>query len=135
MTQRHALHKYLAALVFTLLLPLSAFAQDIDRRTGAWQQYVLTEDGSWRLLGTYLVQQRNGVFVMAPVSQTRDEGITNSRGLFDLQYTTTEWHFRSDWGNGNIAQFRLNKIDPGVYQGWAYLDDRRQNRNLWVLVK
>jgi hypothetical protein len=124
-----------AVLFISLLLPYTALAQNVDRRTGEWHQYVLTDEGSWRLLGAFNVQQQNGVFVMAPVAQLRDTGVTNSRGLFDLRYTATEWSFHSDWGNGNIAVFRLNKIDPGVYQGWAFLGEKRMNRNLWALVK
>jgi hypothetical protein len=127
--------KLITVLFISLLLPLTALAQDTDRRTGEWQQFVLTDEGSWRLLGTYRVQQQGGAFLMNPVTQTRDESVTNSRGLFDLQFTASEWRFRSDWGNGNIAQFRLTKLDPGVYQGWAYLGEKRLNRNLWVLVR
>lgn len=125
----------IVALFLGLAFPLVATAQDMERRTGEWQQLVLTNEGTWRSLGTFLVSQKDGAYSMEPIEQLRASGITNSRGLFEVNFTASEWSFHSDWGNGNIGVFRLIRSEAGVYQGWAYLNDKRLSKTLWIRVK
>jgi len=135
MFRKAVLPGLIAVLLLGLLLPLTTLAQVAERRTGEWQQFVLRDDGHWHLLGTFLVQQERGDFLMVPVTQTKDGLIINSRGLFDVKFTASGWSFRSDWGKDGIGVFRLNKLDRGIYQGWSYSGEQRLDRNLWILVK
>ena len=122
------------ALCLISLLPFVSDAQEQERRTGEWQQFTWSEN-RWMAIGTFLVREDNGVYLMTPVTQVRDPSVTNSRGLFDVSFTSSAWTFRSDWGNGNIANFRLTRTGPGTYEGWSYLGEERRNKNMWLLVK
>lgn len=124
-----------AVLVWLVLmvLPGAAHAQ-AERVTGDWQQFVLVQD-SWRALGVYRVEQSDGDYRMAPVSQSQEPGVTPSKGLSDVRFAGADWSFNSDWGDGKVAEFRLRHIGPGVYVGWSYLRDQQVNLNLWVLVR
>ena len=125
----------IVALCLGLAFPPASGAQDQDRRTGEWQQFIWTRDGNWRAVGTFLVYLQDGVYHMRPIEQEKAPDLVNSRGLSDLHYNETRWTFNSDWGDGNIGVFRLTRIEPGVYAGYAYLREERRGKNLWVLVK
>ena len=116
-----------------IVLPGAAHAQS-ERVTGDWQQFVLDND-AWRMLGTYRVEKADEQYRMAPVSQTKGPGVVNSKGLSDVQFSGEDWSFRSDWGNNDLAQFRLRRAAPGVYLGWSYLREEKRNFNMWVLVR
>ena len=116
-----------------IVLPGAAHAQ-AGRVTGDWQQFVLDND-AWRMLGTYRVEKVGEQYRMAPVSQTKGPGVVNSKGLSDVQFSGEDWSFRSDWGNGDLAQFRLRRAEQGVYLGWSYLREEKRNFNMWVLVR
>ncbi len=120
-------------LLLLIMLPGAAHAQ-AERTTGDWQQFVLDND-VWRVLGTYRVEKAGDQYRMAPVSQTKGPGVINSQGLSDVQFSGEDWAFRSDWGNRGVAQFRLRRAAQGVYLGWSYLREERQNFNMWVLVR
>jgi hypothetical protein len=116
-----------------VMLPGAAYAQ-AERTAGDWQQFVLVDD-VWRLLGTYRVEQGGDQYRMAPVNQTKGPGVINSKGLSDVQFSGEDWAFKSDWGSQGVAQFRLRRAAPGVYLGWSYLREEKQNFNMWVLVR
>jgi len=129
------------ALIFCWLIVLFAqpfhsvyAAEDVNRKTGEWQQFVWDE-GKWRYIGVFLVYEQNNIYMMKPVDQVKSPDITNSLGLFDVSFTKNEWVFNSDWGNGNIGTFRLKKIAPGIYEGWSYFKDKQLQRNVWILIK
>jgi gentisate 1,2-dioxygenase len=134
---RRTTWRHLAALCFALLLfalPGAARAQS-DRVTGDWQQFVLDGQGAWRALGVYRVEETNGEYRMTPVSQSQDPDVTTSKGLSNVQFTGKDWTFNSDWGNGDVAEFRLRRIGPGIYAGMSYLREEQRNYNLWVLIR
>ena len=83
----------------------------------------------------YRVEQSDGDYRMAPVSQSQEPGVTPSKGLSNVRFSGAEWTFNSDWGDGKVAEFRLRHIGPGVYVGWSHLRDEQVNLNLWVLVR
>jgi hypothetical protein len=116
-----------------IVLPGAAHAQ-AERVTGDWQQFVLDKD-AWRALGIYRVEQTDGDYRMAPVSQSQEPGTTPSKGLSNVRFAGADWSFNSDWGDGKVGEFRLRHIGPGVYVGWSYLRDQQVNLNLWVLVR
>jgi hypothetical protein len=133
--QRGTRQRWPAVLLWLVLivLPNAAHAQT-ERVTGEWQQFVMSQD-SWRALGVYRVEQSDGEYRMAPVSQLQEPDVTPSKGLTNVRFSGAEWKFSSDWGNGNVAEFRLRHIGPGVYVGWSYLRDEQVNLNLWLLVR
>jgi hypothetical protein len=133
--QRGRRRPWSALLVWLVLiiLPGAAHAQT-ERVTGDWQQFVLVKD-AWQALGVYRVEQTDGDYRMAPVSQSQEAGVTPSKGLSNVRLSGAEWSFNSDWGDGKVAEFRLRHIGPGVYVGWSYLHDEQVNLNLWVLVR
>jgi hypothetical protein len=114
-------------------LPGAAHAQT-ERVTGDWQQFVLVDD-AWRMLGTYRVEKAGEQYRMTPVDQTKGPGVIASKGLSDVQFSGEDWTFRSDWGNNDLAQFRLRRTAQGVYLGWSYLREEKRNFNMWVLVR
>ena len=114
-------------------LPGLAHAQS-ERTTGDWQQFILDND-VWRPLGVYRVEEAGGAWRMSPVSQTEGPGVITSKGLSDVKFSGEAWSFRSDWGKGDVGQFRLRRAAPGVYLGWSYLREERRNFNMWVLVR
>ena len=116
-----------------VVLPGVAHAQS-ERVTGDWQQFVLVND-AWRLLGTYRVEKAGDGYKMAPVNQATGPGIIASKGLLDVRFSGEDWAFKSDWGDGKVAQFRLRRAAPSVYLGWSYLGEQKQNFNMWVLVR
>jgi len=116
-----------------VMLPGVADAQS-ERVTGDWQQFVLADD-AWRLLGTYRVEKAGDGYKMEPVKQATGPDIITSKGLFDVRFSGEDWAFKSDWGNNRVAQFRLRRNAQGLYLGWSYLRDEKQNFNMWVLVR
>jgi hypothetical protein len=135
MAQRAGRLPWPAILLWIMLiaLPGAAHAQT-ERVTGEWQQFVHGQD-SWSALGVYRVEQSDGDYRMAPVSQSQEPGTIPSKGLSNVRFSGAEWTFNSDWGDGKVAEFRLRHIGPGVYVGWSYLGDEQVNLNLWVLVR
>ncbi len=120
--------------VVYLFVPLSAFAQ--EKIAGHWKQYVWEEQSQrWKNLGIYVVYSQAGNYLMAPINQKMGKNVINTSGLFGVTFTEAEWRFKSDWGDGKVAEFQLNKIVTGTYHGWAYLNGQRVNENLWVLIK
>ena len=131
-------HPAWLAVAWLLLLlcavPGAARAQQSERTTGDWQQYVFA-DGAWRGLGVYRVALSDGGdYRMDPVSQSQDPGVTTSKGLSEVKFSGGAWSFNSDWGNGDVGEFRLQRIAPGLYAGWSYLREEKRNLNLWVLI-
>ncbi len=125
--------KIYTILLFTLFtFSANIFAQ--SENTGVWKQYILDE-GKWWDLGTFKVSYQEGIYLMSPINQTIDEGLVNSRGLFGVSFSEEKWEFNSDWGEGQIGKFLLEKIRTGMYHGWAYLEGEPLNENLWILVK
>lgn len=119
---------------FWLLLSLvavGAHAQE-EQRAGDWQQFVLANDG-WHSLGVFRVQQNGSKFEMTELSHTADAAIP-SKGLSNVLFTAGGWSFDSDWGNGDVGVFRLQRLAPGIYVGWSYLRGTRRNYNMWLMV-
>jgi hypothetical protein len=134
------------AMVLLLLLPAlpgAARAQSDgatapatrERTTGDWQQFVADGNGAWRPLGIYRVEQSDGAYRMAPLSQSQEPGVIASKGLSDVRFEGTDWRFNSDWGNGDVGEFRLERFGPGIFSGWSYLRGEQRNYNLWVLIR
>jgi hypothetical protein len=144
LVQRTAWRRLVAAWLLLLLaaLPGTAHAQSdgaapqpqSERTTGDWVQFVLL-DGTWRPLGIYRLAQTDGTYRMEPVNQPEQPGVTPSKGLSDVQFSDTAWRFDSDWGNGDVGKFRLERVAPGVYAGWSYLREEQRNYNLWLLIR
>jgi hypothetical protein len=127
--------QWAVALCWLLLILVASPARaQIERVTGDWQQFVLDND-IWRPLGIYRVEKTGEQYKMVPVEQTKGPGVTNSKGLFDVQFSAEDWAFKSDWGNNDIGQFRLRRAAPSVYLGWSYLREEKRNFNMWVLVR
>ena len=136
-----------AAVLLLLLLPALAGAaeapsdgatarQQAERTAGDWQQFVADGNGAWRPLGVYRVEKSDdGVYRMTPVNQSQEPDVITSKGLSDVRFEGTDWQFKSDWGNGDVGEFRLERIGPGIYAGWSYLRDEPRNYNLWVLIR
>ena len=123
--------------LLVLALPGAARAQTEPgvRTTGDWQQYVFA-DGAWRGLGVYQVTlSDSGEYRMEPVSQSQDPGVTPSKGLSDVKFSGADWSFNSDWGDGHVGEFHLQRVAPGLYAGWSYLQEKQVNYNLWVLIR
>ena len=119
-------------LMFALCGP--AHAQS-PRVTGDWEQFIRSGDtGEWRSLGVFRVEQTGNEYRMAPVTQVT-KGAINSQGLSKVRFSGTQWTFNSDWGEYGVAEFRLQRMAPGVYYGWAYLKGKQRDENLWVLMK
>jgi hypothetical protein len=116
-----------------VVLPGLAHAQS-ERTTGEWAQFVLLND-VWRPLGVYRVEEAGGEYRMSPVKQTEGPDVITSKGLSDVKLSGEDWSFKSDWGKGDVGQFRLRRAAPGVYLGWSYLREERRNFNMWVLVR
>jgi hypothetical protein len=119
---------------FWLLLSLvavSAHAQE-EQRAGDWQQFVLANDG-WHSLGVFRVQQNGSNFEMTEMSHTADATIP-TKGLSNVLFGPGGWSFDSDWGNGDVGVFRLQRLVPGIYVGWSYLRETRRNYNMWLRV-
>lgn len=106
-----------------------------ERTAGDWQQYVFGA-GAWRPLGVYRVERTlDDTYRMAPVSQSQETDVITSKGLSEVRFEGADWRFTSDWGNGDMAEFRLQRVGPGIYSGWSYLRDEQRNFNLWVLIR
>jgi hypothetical protein len=134
-TAQRGTHWWAAIWLLLALVVLASPAHaQAERTTGDWQQFVLDND-AWRLLGTYRVEKAGERYRMAPVSQTKGPGVVNSQGLSDVRFSGEDWAFRSDWGKQGVAQFRLRRAAQGLYLGWSYLREERQNFNMWVLVR
>jgi hypothetical protein len=124
-----------AILCWLLLIMVASPAHaQTERVTGDWQQFVLDNE-VWRSLGIYRVEKAGDGYRMAPVNQTKGPNVVNSKGLSDVQFSGEDWAFRSDWGSGDVAQFRLRLAAPGAYLGWSYLREEKRNFNMWLLVR
>ena len=133
--QRETGGRWPAILCWILLIMVASPAHaQTERVTGDWQQFVQDND-VWRSLGIYRVEKAGDGYRMAPVSQTKGPGVINSKGLSDVQFSGEDWAFRSNWGNGDVAQFRLRRGAPGVYLGWSYLRAEKRDFNMWLLVR
>jgi hypothetical protein len=125
--------RYWSLVWFWLLFSLVAVgAHAQEQRAGDWQQFVLANDG-WHALGVFRVEPNGNKFQMTELSHTADATIP-SKGLSNVLFGPGGWSFDSDWGNGDIGVFRLQRLAPGIYTGWSYLRGVRRNYNMWLLV-
>ena len=113
------------------LVAVGAHAQE-EQRAGDWQQFVLANDG-WHMLGAFRVQQNGNKFEMKELSHSADTAIP-TKGLSNVLFAAGGWSFDSDWGNGDVGVFRLQRLATGIYAGWSYLRGTRRNYNMWLLV-
>jgi hypothetical protein len=135
---QHRAWRGLVVVWLVLLLPglasVGTVRAQTERTTGNWQQFV-SDNSGWRPLGVYRVERSDGAYRMEPVRQSQDPDVTTSKGLFDVRFSGSDWQFKSDWGNGDVAEFRLQRVAPGKYVGWSYLRGERRNYNLWLLME
>ncbi|MBN1500648.1 MAG: hypothetical protein JW982_10850 [Spirochaetes bacterium] len=119
-----------------------AYEKD-DVITGNWDQYMLTGK-DYIYGGTFSVTFSDGKYSMKYVKQRDDVviytesgviGIINSSDLFDISFTKGVWRFSSDWGSGNIGEFRLIMKSRDIFEGWSYLNGEKRTSNLWIRSK
>lgn len=107
--------------------PLQLGADDSpgDILLGTWEHYAATSGSDFvytaRVVGTRLGDQ----YYLAIVHQTGNRlQAEPSRGLSDVESDGTSLRFKSDWGDGEIAQFALHRVSDTVFEGLSVIQGK-----------
>jgi hypothetical protein len=106
-----------------------------DTIMGAWKQYVLTPDEGDVYLGTFVVSQLRGEYVISPRTQSEGDRMMNTLGVFDVSYNGERWTFNSNWGGGEVGNFELQRVSPTVFEGEIRIAGRLSNRTRFVKIE
>jgi hypothetical protein len=115
--------------------PESPVTPTPDTIMGAWKQYVLTPDEGDVYLGTFVVSQLRGEYVINPRTQSEGERMMNTLGVFDVSYNGERWTFNSNWGGGEVGNFELQRVSPTVFEGEIRVAGRLSNRTRFVKIE
>jgi hypothetical protein len=103
---------------------------------GEWHQLVYSNE-QWETRAIFRLDKKQGEYLMTRID--KKEGIPifkpKPKGVFDIRFKGDDWYFKSDWGQGKIAEFRLKQITPGVYIGWSYLNGKKVEQYIWLRMK
>lgn len=105
-----------------------------DELSGVWEQYSADSHGNLRYLGEYLVTKQNGTFVMFPKEQVQIPGIIHAKSISDVTYNEKLWTFKSHWGNGMFAKFRLEKVSDEIFEGVSLVNGQIVGRDRWKKI-
>lgn len=100
---------------------------------GTWQQFgFVPETSRWEYFGTFVVAKVNGAYAMSAREQREDPQLLNSIGIFDVQSDGTSWSFNSNWGQGAVGNFLLQKVSSTEFEGTISASARVVGRTKWV---
>ncbi len=105
-----------------------------DPLVGVWEQHIYDDYGYTRLLGKFIVMKQNGAYVMGAKEQLRSPDVINSSGIFDVTYHDGVWTFKSDWGDGQIAYFKLARVSDKGFEGASFLQGYERSKNRRIKV-
>jgi hypothetical protein len=113
---------------------LSDQASSQDSPAGTWQQYVIA-DGHPVYLATFSFEKVGDDFAVTPLDVAPCTFPQADFRTFGHRYDGRHWSFNSDWHEYGIANFELDKVDPGRFEGYAYLDgEQRPYRHILIRV-
>ena len=118
----------LFVLIFASLLLVEGSAD-----LGLWVQYVQSGN-SWQELARFRLQKESsGELKMLTVTA----GVTTLKpnGIFDIHFDKNRWTFNSDLGAQGIVAFDLESVSETEYQGWASLNGKQIERNVWQRIE
>lgn len=103
---------------------------------GAWKQYVTHPlRGEEVHLGTFVVSKFNGEYVISARAQSEDSEHLNSIAIYDVQYDGRRLTFNSNWGNGEIGNFEMERTSPSEFRGVIYVAGQPGNRTRFVKIE
>jgi hypothetical protein len=103
---------------------------------GLWEQYFYDHAGKLAYGGTFRVVQQKNTYRMYAEKQPKTPFIINSLGLFDVEYSSGVWTFKSDWGNGDIGHFVLKRVSDTVFEGESLFNGKApKTKNKWVKIQ
>jgi hypothetical protein len=102
---------------------------------GAWKQYVLTEDEGVVYMSTFVVATGDEGYVISPRKQVEGERFQTSLGVFDIAYDGAHWSYNSNWGDGEVGNFELERVSPTVFEGDIRLAGKLLRRTRLVKVE
>lgn len=99
---------------------------------GTWRQEADIGSG-WSEVGKFRVSQDlDGVLYMDAL--TYGTNMIRSQGITNIKLSENMWTFKSDWGSGDVAEFRLKKQRTNLFEGAAYLRGRLHAKNRWTRI-
>lgn len=86
---------------------------------GTWKQYnLMPGESNWRYLSTFdVIKNHYGEYSMSPQKQQEGIDIYNSIGISHVTSDGQHWNFDSNWGNGRIGHFAMNRVSDGQFEG------------------
>jgi hypothetical protein len=111
-------------------------AQASKNVLGEWHQLAY-RDEQWETLAIFRLDIKQGVYLMTRIDKGASVPIfkPKPKGVSDIRFKGDEWYFKSDWGQGKIADFRLKQITSGLYVGWSYLNGKKVEQYIWLRSK
>jgi hypothetical protein len=103
---------------------------------GEWHQLAY-RDEKWETLAIFRLDKKQDAYLMTRVDKGASVPIfqPKPKGVFDIRFKGDDWYFKSDWGQGKTAEFRLKQITPGLYIGWSYLNGKKVEQYIWLRMK
>ena len=103
--------------------------------SGVWEQYSADRYGNLIYVGEFLVTKQNGAFIMVPREQVQAPGIINAVSISDVTYNEKFWTFKSHWGNGMFAKFRLERVSSETFEGVSLVNGQIIGRDRWIKIE
>lgn len=105
---------------------------------GVWAQHSQHHSGtgSWQLISEFRVSLNDGRLEMKEHDISKlPANAFRTQGLTDMTFDGTYWTFKSDWGKERgVAFFKLRRVDSDTFEGYATLDGKKQQREIWRRV-
>ena len=100
---------------------------------GSWQQYIPDQaTGAWQHVGTFVVTKSEGSYVMSAREQRSAPDMVNSIGIFAVQSDGNTWSFNSNWGEGRVGNFLLERVSNTSFEGTIQADGSEVTRTRWT---
>jgi hypothetical protein len=103
---------------------------------GAWKQYVTHPvRGDEVHLGTFVVSKYKGEYAISARAQVEAPDHQNSLAIYDVRYDGQHLSFNSNWGNGQIGNFEMERTSPSEFKGVIYVAGQPGNHTRFVKIE
>jgi hypothetical protein len=103
---------------------------------GAWKQYVTHPvHGNEVHLGTFVVSKYKGDYAISARAQSEDPEHLNSIAIYDVRYDGKRLTFNSNWGNGQVGNFEMQRTSPSEFKGVIYVAGQPGNHTRFVKIE
>ncbi len=106
-----------------------------DDIAGVWEYYWLGDAGTLNYLAKVRIANQNNDYLISLVDQVTGGEVTTATAITDVTYNGEILTFQSSWSNGEVANFRLQKLSDTIFEGDATVNGQLRGRSRIVKIQ